>query len=813
MKVDIRHLMKSYLVLLSLARTFLFFLVGFGFLVLTACESDDSSGGTSSRYFEVQLTFSPIAGGFVIGNHSNFGDLVSLSIIATNEDRFQVIKSNINIDQFSGSSYDFTGLNEQTNWFFKIIGTFSDGSQQEGSIVFVWEENRIDNRNGGLRPGRDTDGDRRADSVDDDDDNDDIKDNEGDDCPAGQTGWTSDPSTDHDGDGCQDASSEDTDDDNDGIGDNEGDQCPTGDIDWTSNPYTDYDGDGCRDASEDTDDDNDGIGDNEGDECPTGVIGWTSESLTDSDGNGCRDADEDRDDDSDGHKNGNDVDDDGDGLIELVRVVELDGVRYALRGNGRRLAADADLNTAGCGNGIDIVSCNGYELIANISLVDYANWQPLGHDTDSSRAGCQGAAFSGIFEGNGRTISNLSIDLSNRDCVGLFGHIAASATIRNLTLRAEAVIGRGRVGGLVGDGRSAQIVSSSVMVAEVKGAANSVGGLVGYVRSAQINSSSVVAEEVRGRDDVGGLVGRGDSARIVSSSVVAAEVRGSSYVGGLVGLGEGARVLSSSVVAGEVRGAGDQVGGLVGRGDSARIISSSVVAEEVSGVGNNVGGLVGWSRSARVHSCSVVISEVNGNENVGGLVGVGPLARILSSSVVMGRARASRYLGGLAGSFQSGLGRGAAYVYVVSGNTTASMLIGDGGHGGGVHHSYWDKETSGITTGIRGEGKTSDELRMPTNYTGIYANWDDHTDIFDVGGSNPPDDPLAVWCDKDNSGSIEESSEQNDGNLVWDFGTNMEYPAIRCTSITPAEWRSWWFLNRTGDPELNQTRLDALLPP
>ncbi len=64
--------------------------------------------------------------------------------------------------------------------------------------------------------------------------------------------------SDHDGDGIPDAT--DPDDDNDGVLDLS-DDCPVGDTGWSSGPATDYDGDGCRDATEDNDDDNDGFPD------------------------------------------------------------------------------------------------------------------------------------------------------------------------------------------------------------------------------------------------------------------------------------------------------------------------------------------------------------------------------------------------------------------------------------------------------------------------------------------------------------------------------------------------------------------------
>ena len=536
---------------------------------------------------------------------------------------------------------------------------------------------------------------------------------------------------DTDGDGRTD--SVDADDDNDGIGDSEGDTCPAGETGWTSDASSDHDRDGCRDAGEDPDDDNDGVND-DSDQCPIGETGWTSNVSTDHDRDGCRDANE-------------DIDDDGDGLIELATAAGLNSVRYALSGSGIKLSEGAALDTTGCGDGVAITSCSGYELVANISLAAYGygdGWQPLGHDTDSFTGGCQGAAFAGIFEGNGFMIGDLSISRSSEDCVGLFGHVAAGSEIRNLTLHAETVIGNRRVGGLVGGGRSARIISSSVVAAEVRGTYGYVGGLVGDGLGSQLVSSSVVVVEVSGHGSIGGLVGNGESARIVSSSVVANEVNGtSSYVGGLVGGSRSARIISSSVVVNKVRGIGGSVGGLVGHGGSNRIHSSSVVVGEVSGSGDWVGGLVGYGFGARL-----------------------------------------------------------AYSYVVSGSNTA-MLIGAGGRTGGA--SYWDSDASGVTSGNNGNPKTTSELRGPTGYEGIYADWDDNTDIFGDG-----DEPLAVWCDEDNSGSIE-ADERTDGNRVWDFGTSSQYPAIRCTPITPTEWRGWWFLDGGGKPQLDKAGLDKLL--
>ena len=639
-------------------------------------------------------------GGFRISNQSDFGDFVSLNITAESDGGIIMRYLPINIDQFIDSIYTLDGLTE-ANWTFEIVGILSDGSARDVTIDFTWEENKDDHNNGGIRTGINTDGDGRADSVDDNDDNDGRLDHE-DNCPVDANDDQLDTDGDQAGDAC------DADDDNDGLDDvDEPEGCELN---------SDCDNDGLDDGNEaagcveNADCDSDTIGDEE-DACPTGETNWMSNPSHDNDGDGCRDADE-------------DIDDDGDGLIEIETAAELDSVRYALNGNGSKSSENAAIDTTGCGGDGGITSCAGYELVANISLATYADdeggkgWRPLGHDTDGSRDGCQGTAFDGTFEGNGWTISDLNISRSGEDCVGLFGHIAADATIRNLRLHAGSVVGDTSVGGLVGDGDSARIVSSSVVV-----------------------------DKVRGNTNVGGLVGWGNMAQIVSSSVVAAEVSGDDsavFTGGLTGVGSDAQIISSSVVVGKVSGTGQVVGGgLVGFGPFVEIYSSSVVAAEVSGAGQ-----------------------------IGGLVGFGNLAQI-------------------------------AYSYVVSGSDTAMPLVGFG-VGTGVA-SYWDSGASGINTDNHGEAKTSDDLRTPTGYEGIYATWDDNTDLFGEGNV-----PLAVWCDRDNSGDIE-SEEGILDNLIWDFGTNMEYPAIRCTPLAPDEWRDWWFLDRDGKPQLDQNRLDEVL--
>ena len=934
-------------------------LVGASFLLvaLTACAGGggggssgpgsspgpgDNPGTDSPEEVKPGFTFAPIEDGFRIGNQSlDFGEFVSLNITAIS-DSGNITHANISITEFIDGSYDFVGLDEQSNYTFMIEGIFSNGTGQEVPLVLVWEANIEDYAKGGLRPGLDTDGDRRANSVD-------------------------------------------TDDDNDGLADNHTREQLTNETSGTlCSLLKDCDDDGIGDADEvasqcviKSDCDDDDLLDTDERERLTNLANMSCTLLPDCDKDGIRDKYEEAecviDPDCDGDRtlDGIDIDRDGDGLIEIGTAEELNGIRYALDGSGRQLLDTGMLNTSGCVGDDDNNTCSGYELIADIDIAAYIKdtygtdgWQPLGHDTKSSPGNqCEGDKFDGTFEGNGLTISGLDISRSDKNCVGLFGQLASGATIRNLTLIAEAVKGKDRVGALVGNGEEARIVSSSVEAAKVSGR-DDVGGLVGKGNSAQINSSSIVANEVSGSrhnigglmgdgssaqvhfssveaakvsglrdnsDNVGGLVGDGSSAEIYSSSVVANEVSGDDNVGGLVGNGNDAQVHSSSVELGNLSG-DSQVGGLLGsgtdaggsleRGSGARIHSSSVEAAEVSG-GDNVGGLVGFGQSARIHSSSVVAAKVSGlaiSNFIGGLVGIGNSVGIINSSVLVGEVKGLNTVGGLVGSASRalvysssvlvgnlsgnddvgglmGTGKGGAtrivgsfalaggvngsgmnvgglignaadariiasfvvagdirgnnqvggmlgtagnsrivasfavargiegslpgglasiffdgivsYSYMVPGRSDAKMLVNDGRAAMGFA-SYWDRNTrmNSATRGTIGSGKSTSELQMPTDYDDIYATWDGGTGV-EVGFDDRVDN-ITIWCDGDNSGAIE-AAERRDDNRIWDFGTENEYPVVRCSSLSPAEVRSWWFLDENDKPQLNQTRLDEKL--
>ena len=261
-----------------------------------------------------------------------------------------------------------------------------------------------------------------------------------------------------------------------------------------------------------------------------------------------------------------DVDIDNDGLIEIDNIEDLDAIRYQLDGTGYRTERTVPKITTGCPS----TGCKGYELTKNLSFGEDSDWSPI-------------ALFSGIFEGNGYTISNLRINKPNTNSIGFFSSITSGAKINNIGLLDIDIQGDSRVGGLVGenDGR----ITNSYATGAVAGTSGEVGGLVGSNDGDIMNSYATGA--VTGNNGIGGLVGINYFGSVTNSYATGA-VTGNSRIGGLVGINYFGNI-TNSYATGAVAGNGN-VGGLVGENDGR--ITNSYATGVVTG-NHNVGGLVG----------------------------------------------------------------------------------------------------------------------------------------------------------------------------------------------------------------------------
>ena len=158
-------------------------------------------------------------------------------------------------------------------------------------------------------------------------------------------------------------------------------------------------------------------------------------------------------------------DTDGDGLIEITTLAQLDAVRHDLDGDGVPTAGGASTYRAAFADAFPeadsqlrcVLACSGYELMADLDFdtdgdadVDAddpywnsgAGWDPIGRG---------GSDFRTTFEGNGHTVRNLFIDRPSTTHVGLFGYTDWTSAIRNVGLIQADVAGRSAVGGLIGN--------------------------------------------------------------------------------------------------------------------------------------------------------------------------------------------------------------------------------------------------------------------------------------------------------------------------------------------------------------------------
>ena len=311
-----------------------------------------------------------------------------------------------------------------------------------------------------------------------------------------------------------------------------------------------------------------------------------------------------------------DYDTDDDGLIEISSLAQLDAVRHDLNGFGwsydavHTQAFPDGGNVLACGG---LVGCVGYELNAGLDFDtdrsgeadapdtywnNGAGWVPIGDSSSSF------SSFAAIFEGNGRTITNLFIDSSGND-IGLFGKTRSSAVIRNLEMVSVQVTGTDNVGSLVGSNGGA--VSACYATGKVSGD-DDVGGLVGTNLDDGSVSVSYSTVAVTGDDRIGGLAGSNGGE--VTAAYATGRVVGDSEAGGLIGGNTGD--VNISYATGLVSGR-STIGGLVGRNSGGGSITESYWDTDTSG---RTSGSYGQSKNTAELQLPTSASDIYLNWNV-----------------------------------------------------------------------------------------------------------------------------------------------------------------------------------------------------
>jgi len=440
-------------------------------------------------------------------------------------------------------------------------------------------------------------------------------------------------------------------------------------------------------------------------------------------------------------------------------------------------------------------------LCADIDLGGYTgtSFNIIGTDGDNP--------FTGVFDGNGHTISNFTYSTTGTNYIGLFGCARSSEWevdfIKDLCLIEPDVnaVGGYFVGFLIGVLSGGKITGCCVQGGDVSGDYY-VGGLAGYASS--VISGCYSNGGVSGSMYVGGLVGY-DDCSIISDCNSGSTVYGNDYTGGLAGAAYGgwgkydyyAPEFHNCYATGDVNGY-DYTGGLVGyvRGG---IISNCYTVGSVTGKiddSGHIGGLVGAARSDDSFIVTKsIISEcyskgiVTGENHVGGLVGSSSgctISKCYSESNVSGEGA----VGGLVGESDGDVINSYAAGFV-SGRDFIGGLMG--GNGGDISHCY----STGSITALSVAGG----LIGYDDGSGDYAScfWDVNVNP-DMNGIGNGTDPNVIGKTTEQMQAAVTFMDWS-CDSVWTINESVDYPRLWWQNL-PGELitGSYWYAGGSGEP-------------
>jgi filamentous hemagglutinin family protein len=239
--------------------------------------------------------------------------------------------------------------------------------------------------------------------------------------------------------------------------------------------------------------------------------------------------------------------------------------------------------------------------------------------------GTRDAAFTGSLDGDGHTISNLTIDYQvdnvgyTAHFVGLFGYLGSGSSIGDLTLADASITTNAQIGyfSIVVGGAEGATITQVHSSGTLNGNGN-LGGLVGYAKSTTIEQSSSTATVTARSQRVGGLVGYLDIGSTIKQSYAAGAVSSTGVgdaglgVGGLVGLAVKSTIEQSYATGSATSDESSGVGGLVGIADRATI--TQTYATGAVSASDDFGGLIGRRENSTVTS-SYFDTETTGVSN------------------------------------------------------------------------------------------------------------------------------------------------------------------------------------------------------
>lgn len=424
-----------------------------------------------------------------------------------------------------------------------------------------------------------------------------------------------------------------------------------------------------------------------------------------------------------------------------------------------------------------------YAQLNDIDLTSVANWDPIG---------TAATPFTGMLSGNGFKVTNLTIDRSTTDDVGLFGVCNFSgftaARLIDLILETADVTGQDDVGILAGRvltdrypvTASFDLISGCSSAGVVAGRTN-VGGLFGYLHNTasdisnqnwfddylavQVVDCYSTAVVTGSGNCIGGLIGRVFGLYIYQSRALGA-VTGGDIVGGLIGSLYWA-CAEECYATGDVAGtttAGGLLGTMLQRAKIYRCYAEGEVTQTDTtfALPNNetwltygAGGLIGYCFIEFVGYCSAK-GNVSGRAGIGGLIGSSYGGDYSSphiyDSYARGNVSGAQDVGGILGFCAPGIDNRFEQVYCTGSVTGANSgaIVGRlfrapewPGNNRVITYNapaYFNSTANTASTKWGGTAKTAAQLAIASTYEWKFF---DKTWIIDVEEDTFP---LLLWA-------------------------------------------------------------------
>ncbi len=404
-----------------------------------------------------------------------------------------------------------------------------------------------------------------------------------------------------------------------------------------------------------------------------------------------------------------------------------------------------------------------YRLMADIDLSDYVSktntvdkgWYPLGY----------GNHFTGVFDGNGHTISGL---WSSRNWgisyKGLFSVITNGAVVKdlNIVLDERGITGGYEVGGITGVAKNGAVITNCTVTGGqiIVTGGGYAGGIVGFTYgtpSVTLEGNTVTNTLTQTSGNYsGGIVGvAGSGTKIVDCKAIDTTSKAYSYAGGIAGGLNGKSSIENAYTNGKVEIRASYAGGLVGVVYEGSTIKSGYAEGDVNS-SHYAGGLVGTLYGNSTIEESYATGNVTTKYYIaGGLVGEA-VASTISNSYARGNVTGTTGVGGLVGYFS---GNGASYNKSVENSYSTGVVTGRGTTEYGAFNGR-----SGVV--YKGSNFYNSEIASVVQAYGTSGNPQGETTAFPQGKST--EDMMK-----------EETFVGFDFDNIWSIEENVDYPILK----------------------------------